>query len=123
MAELPDQACITAAESIAAQTLPLPAVTENRYGVAFVTVHQAAMFNQIIVDWWERENELRHRVFQAWPEAPYDFREITASGEAFCVWELKVIAFERDAWMSHVLTPPGGTDWEGYLQQKLSGDF
>lgn len=118
--EVPDQRCLDAALKIAACTLPQPAVSQQRYGVAFVTVHQARMFNQVIVDWWERQNELRHRVFKAEPEAPYEFKEITETGEAFCVWELGVLAFERRAWLDFILCPTSGPDWAGYLGHVLS---
>jgi len=120
--EFPDDVFLEAGEKVAEQILPLPAITSQRYGLAFITVHTAKMFNQVIVDWWERENELRHRVFKAEPEAPLDFREITESGEAFCVWELRVISFERDAWVNFVLDGKNGPDIEGYLRQKLNED-
>jgi len=61
------------------------------------------LFNQIIIDWWENDNELCHQVFKALPESPLDFRDITHTGESFCVWELAVIALERDAWIETVL--------------------
>lgn len=120
--DVPDEACRAEARALAEATLPKPALTATRYGVAFVTVHQAQMFNQIIVDWWERENELRHRVFKANPETPYQFEEITATGEAFCVWELRVLAFERAAWLQHVLRADHLGDLEGYLNAVLNED-
>lgn len=120
--QIPDKPCLGAALKIAVQTLPQPALSAQRYGMAFVTVHQARLFNQVIVDWWERENELRHRVFKAEPESPYDFREITETGEAFCVWELAVLAFERQAWLDFVLSPASGPDLEGYLGHVLKED-
>jgi hypothetical protein len=73
------------------------------------------MFNQIIVDWWENENELRHRVFKAVPEAPEAFREITHTGESFCVWELAVIGFEREAWINTVLAAADLQSLDVYL--------
>ena len=99
----------------------LPPISDTCYGLGFVTIHQAEAFNQIIVDWWEHNNELRHRVFKAQPHAPLDFTEITASGEAFCVWELAVICHERKAWMRHVLN--GAPDAQAYLGDTLSGEF
>ena len=120
--QFPDEACLEAAIEIAAQTLPHPAASPDRYGLAFVTVPQARPFNQIIVDWWERNNELRHRVFKALPEAPYAFKEITETGEAFCVWELRVLAFERAAWLDFILNPPEGADIDGYLARVLNED-
>jgi hypothetical protein len=120
--EFPEPEFVEKAKELARRTLPLPALTGERYGTAFVTIHRAAMFNQIIFDWWERVNELRHRVFKAEPEQPASFREITASGEAFCVWELRVIAFERDAWVEKVLMNPNQNGLEEYLNSQLNED-
>jgi len=118
-AERPDSASVDAALAVAAGALPRPALAPHRHGLGFVTVHQALAFNQVIVDWWEHGNELRHRVFRAEPETPCDFAEITATGEAFCVWELAVIGFEREAWLAHVLTLADGPDFEAYLSRVL----
>lgn len=102
--------------------LPEPAITSTRYGLGFTVIHQAEMFNQIIIDWWERENELRHHVFKADPEAPTDFQNITSTGEAFCVWEIKVIGFERDAWLRHMIDSEGNPAPEAYLKTRLNID-
>src|SRR4051812_45440886 len=71
LAERPQARLLKVAREIAKGTLPSPALNPTRYGAAFVTIHEAEMFNQIIVDWWERVNELRHRVFKAQPEQPF----------------------------------------------------
>jgi len=101
----PEGELIAVARKLAGQTLPCPSVTPARPGCALVVVHQAAAFNQILVDWWEQENELRHHVFKARPHAPTEFEDITATGEAFCVWELRILAHEREAWIRHALAP------------------
>ena len=122
LAEFPEPKLVETALEIAARILPSPAVSDERYGAAFVTIHQAEMFNQIIVDWWERVNELRHRVFKAAAEKPFEFEEITASGEAFCIWELRVIGFEREGWINKVLKNSGAKELDGYLNLRLNED-
>jgi len=122
LGETPAPEFIKVAEDIALRTLPQPALNRSRYGIAFVTIHQAEMFNQIIVDWWEHVNELRHHVFKAYPERPYSFEEITASGEAFCIWELRVIGFERDARVDSVLKNSAGKALDDYLNRRLDAD-
>lgn len=102
--------------------LPRPPIAADRYGVACLTIHPSVLFNQIIVDWWERNNELRHRVFKAAPETPYEFEDITATGEAFCTWELRVLGFERQAWIDNMLVNPDGPDIEKYLSRRLDED-
>jgi hypothetical protein len=104
----------------AATALPQPALTSTRYGVGFVVVHEAHSFNTVIVDWWEMVNELRHHVFRASPDAPRSFHEITASGESVCVWELRVQAFERQAWLDTVLTHPRESRFTAYLATRFS---
>jgi hypothetical protein len=95
-------------------------VTSTRYGVGFVVVHEAHSFNTVIVDWWEMVNELRHHVFRASPDAPRSFHEITASGESVCVWELRVQAFERQAWLDTVLEPHTVNAFATYLATRFS---
>jgi len=120
--EKPEKHFIEIAKEIADKILPQPALTEERYGIAFITIHQAEMFNQIIIDWWERTNELRHHVFKAEADIPTDFKNITSTGEAFCVWELRIISFERQAWIDKVLLPTEKDNFEKYLHTQLNED-
>ncbi len=78
------------------------------------------MFNQITVDWWEHSNELRHHVFRAEANHPLHFDDLTATGEAFCVWELRVIGFERDAWLETMLDSIDGPEEVAYLSRRLN---
>jgi len=112
---------IRIAKEIAGDLLPQPAISPERYGVAFVTIHEANLFNQLIFDWWERNNELRHHVFRA-DEAKTQFQNITATGEAFCVWELAILAFEREAWLKEVLGNPSKHSLQTYLKANLNTD-
>lgn len=127
-AERPEAKFLDIAKKIASETLPKPPLTDSRYGAAFVTIHQAEMFNQIIVDWWERVNELRHHVFKSMPDQPDYFQDITAGGEAFCIWELRVIGFEREAWIKAVLkntdssAAAGAAGIDDYLNFQLNED-
>jgi hypothetical protein len=117
--DLWDAGYINIAKSIAeSQIRKLPKTTEH-HNSAFLTIHIARMFNQIIFDWWAQENELRHLVFKAKPESPLSFVDITHTGEAFCVWELKVIGHERGAWMKHVLQRHERPDFIGYYEDVL----
>lgn len=121
--ERPQPMLIDTAREIAVECLPQPPLTKERHGTAFVIVHEAPeFFNTVIVDWWERVNELRHHVVRAQPKSPTLFQEITDSGEGVCVWELKVQVFEREAWLLHVLQTRDGPDLDGYLAQGFSGN-
>lgn len=98
-----DTQFIIKAKDIAKKALPKIPYSNERYGIGFIIVHPAKLFNQITIDWWENVNELRHRVFKANPQNGYLFNDITYRGEPFCVWELKVIGYERDMWVNLVL--------------------
>jgi len=117
--EKPHREFVKMAHSLASRTLPA-AGTPNCHGLGFIVIHIADMFNQIIVDWWERSNELRHHVFKAEANHPLHFDEITASGEAFCVWELRVIGYEREAWLDTVLDSLDGPEAATYLRRRLN---
>jgi hypothetical protein len=115
------ESTLKAARRIAEANLPTPARAAQRYGLGFVICHEARAFDTITLDWWECVNELRHLVFRAAP-GEHAYTNITATGEAACVWELQVIAYERDAWLDCVLRG-SKMDFARYNSLALSGMF
>lgn len=116
----PDDRLIATAHRLATGVLPMPPVTDSRYGVGFIGVHQGRGANLVFVDWWARENELHHH---AWVSAgaEYDVLEYASpSGLLACVWDLAVIGFERQAGIDAVLAAPV-PDPERYLGTVLEG--
>ena len=111
---------IAAAEAAAASTLPVTAVTETRYGVGFLGIHDGRGGNFVFVDWWEHENELHHRVFFSSSDVPGSLRPATSADPIACVWDLSVVAHEREAWIRHVLAADA-PDLDGYLGDALAG--
>jgi len=86
---------------LALDALPSPARTESRPGVGFVICHHGNGRDYVVLSWWDNENELFQRVFIR----PFDepsWHDGTGAG-SFCVWDAQVIAFERDAYVAHVL--------------------
>jgi hypothetical protein len=61
-------------------------------------------------------------VFISPHDEPTALFDMTATGPAACVWDLRVIGFERDAWLSKVLRNPGGPDIDAYLDEHLNED-
>jgi hypothetical protein len=61
--------------------------------------------------------DLFQRYFRAPLEQPARL-ELVETGQVGCVWELEVVAFEREAWLRHVLglREP---DMAGYLTDRL----
>jgi hypothetical protein len=113
-------ALLAAAERTAARVLPTPALTSTRYGVGFLGVHDGRGANFVFVDWWEEENELHHHVFLSPSDAPGALRRATSADPVACVWDLAVLAHEREAWIRHVLAAEAA-GLEAYLEDHLAG--
>ncbi len=87
--------------------LPHPAVTAQRPGVGFLIAHQGRTALYTVLAWWDNENELPIRVFVRSLERGGEWRAARGA-ESFCVWDIQVIAFEREAYVATVLA--GGAD-------------
>ncbi|HSF81772.1 MAG TPA: hypothetical protein VLA49_11090 [Anaerolineales bacterium] len=46
----------------------------------------------------------------------------TPTGLTACVWDLRLMAFERQSWLETVLANPSGPDLEAYLACRLNED-
>lgn len=96
--------------------MPRPAVGDGRPGVGFAILHQGRTGDYLILGWWDRENELPTRVFirdaDGWRPAN--------GGESFCVWDLRVLWWEREAYVGTVLA--GRDDGvEAYMKMAVRG--
>jgi hypothetical protein len=118
----PDPALVGAAYELARAALPRPAIDRDRYGASFLIVHQGNDGNYAILDWWTGENMLQHRVYHAAPGNPLAFAPFADTGIVACVWELHVMAFERQAWIDAVLANRAGPDLDAYYARRLSDD-
>ncbi len=107
------------ARDIAVARLAESAEQTAHYGVGFVGIHQGKTSNFVFVDWWASENELHHHVYVSPSADSMELVYQTPSGLAACVWDLLVIAHERDAWVKHVLKHDGGPDLEVYLSDRF----
>lgn len=86
---------------LALSALPQPATSPSRPGLGFCILHKGRGADYIVLAWWDRENEMPVRVFVHTQEE----RQWRSAGptESFCVWDLQVMAFERDAYVSTIL--------------------
>jgi hypothetical protein len=100
--------------ALVAATLPSPAVAVGRPGVGFRIAHQGATGRYAVVAWWANENELPIRL--AVRRAAGEWR-LALDEESICVWDLQILAFERDAYVETVLA--GGSPDE-YLQRRFA---
>lgn len=105
--------------ALALEALPEPAVAAGRPGVGFVILHQGRTGNYTVLAWWDNENELPLRIFVSPAGRTGPWRP-NASTESICVWDLEVLAAERDAYVRCLLTPQGGGR-EAYLQAGAPG--
>ncbi|MBS0661478.1 MAG: isochorismatase [Verrucomicrobia bacterium] len=117
--DLPGRPLVEAARMLARTHLPRPAIAPGRYGVGVLIVHEGADGNYVLLDWWEGENMLQHRVFRAPSWDPLNFRRCSPEECAFCVWELHVLHFERGAWIDTALSAPGAPNLDAYLACRL----
>jgi hypothetical protein len=101
-AESDDWSEFTRCREMAFTELPAPARTDVRPGMGFVIEHRGAGADYVVLGWWDRENELptRIKVRDQTPGAPW---RAAGPSESFCVWDLQVIAFERDAYVTTML--------------------
>jgi hypothetical protein len=120
--ERPRAALVETAKRLARERLPQPAISESRYGVGFLGVHDGRGANFIFIDWWADENELHHHVYCSATDELESLTYVTPTGLSACVWDLRVQSFERDAWLAEVLRNLGGANVEGYMARRLNED-
>ena len=112
---------VEATRTLAASVLPQPPESDDRYGIAFATAHDATSLYIALVYWWQSENELHQRIYVSPKSERIAFRQVE-NQPAGCVWELAIVDFERRAWIEDVLAGPDGPDLERYLARRLDED-
>ena len=93
-------------------------------GLGFVILHRCDDdFYFLLVSTWRNENELWETV---WAKRPDDvlFHAWPCDGPhrpTFCVWELGVVAHEREAWTEHLLSARDDAARRAYLRSTFQG--
>lgn len=100
---------------LAAAALPSGS-TDVCPGLGFMVLHQGATGDYLILCWWDRENELPTRIYVRSPEG---WRP-AVGGESFCVWDLSVMWWEREAYVASMLSGQTGGR-EAYLAMVAAG--
>jgi hypothetical protein len=119
--EFPRDELTAAGRRIVAAALPEPQA-EARYGVGWVTIHDARVGSFVVLDWWEEENMLFQRLWLSEHGDPAQLAPASSTSPTSCVWELAVAAHERQAWLDAVLTNATRPDLDGYLDIRLHAD-
>lgn len=113
---------VAAAQRIAAQHLRSLPADLHHYHLGFLGVHDGLTSNFVFLDFWADENELHHHVFVSPTAFPEQFTYVTPTGLSACVWDLRLQAFEREAWVGNVLQRSASPDFDGYLADTLNAD-
>ena len=94
----------------------------RQYSVGFMSVHEGPSANFVSLDWWADDNELYHQVYLSPADDPCHLQYVTPTGLASTVWDLRVLCFERQAWVDTVVANPAGPDFSAYLKRRLNED-
>ncbi len=92
--------------------LPQPPVTRDRPGLGLLLRHSGDGVHYIVLAWWDNQNELLTRVLVREEGTPW---RDAGGRHSFCVWDLEVIWDERNTYVRHMLSPPGGPRPDLYL--------
>ncbi|MBN1920021.1 MAG: isochorismatase [Anaerolineae bacterium] len=113
---------IDAAKAVVYSHLIDPTALQEGYGVGFLGINDGRGANFVFLDYWANENELHHHVYISPADKPEELIYATPTGIAACVWDLRVMCFERQAWLETVLMNPKKPDLEAYLARQLNED-
>lgn len=100
--------------------LPESAITDQRYGVGFLIIHQGTMRNWFLLDWWETEDIMHHLLFSSPLEDPEVITAEPDTSLIACVHELRVINFESEAWIKTMLDSDKMSDPDEYMATRFS---
>lgn len=109
------------ADALALAEAALPATPDAACPrVGFVILHRGRGADYLVLGWWARENELPLRVFVRFPDTIDAAWRAARGEESVCVWDLDVIAFEREAYVATLLSgAEPGTMRSAYLERRL----
>lgn len=133
--EMPNPATMNSGEQLASEAIDDLRQKEH-YGLAFVIIHETPGADFVTFCHWHDFNEYGIRVWIRKREGPLRFQEVIGQTLNICIWDQRIIAFERDAWTRHilangtgpcpgeyvVLTDGNGPDRQGYLSERLNED-
>lgn len=111
----------TAGVALAIGALPEAARAPGRPGIGILIAHEGRDARYVVLAWWDRENELPVRVFVA-PAAEDGEWRAARDGESFCVWDMQVLWFEREAYVETMLDPAVAEPEAEYLAEWLTID-
>lgn len=109
-------AIIDSVRAVMQNVLAQHACDNRSHGLGFCIVHIGEEAVWLLLDWWISGGIVCQRMLSAPLAQPTMFTPVSTPALA-CVWELAVIAHERDAWVRHMLTT--SPDSPAYLNDIL----
>jgi hypothetical protein len=100
--------------SLVLSELPGKGTLPGRPGLGFVIAHHGRTADYVVLSWWDNENELPTRVRVCVEKHDSGWREAMES-ESFCIWDLEVMWFERESYVSTLLSGYPGDQSHRYL--------
>ena len=76
-----------------------------------------AVYDDIITT---RKTDWINNFWKALANDPATLSPAASADSSVCVWDLRLQAFEREAWIKHVLRKPDAPDFDGYLAERLT---
>jgi hypothetical protein len=119
---MPQSELIDAARRVAHDRLVRCEDAIAHYGVGYIGIHEGKTGNFVFISCWANENELYHHVYISQSDQPHELEYMTPAGLAACTWDLRVMCFERDAWVASVLKKYPKPDIDEYLNNTLNVD-
>lgn len=87
---------------------------------AFLIVHEACNGIWSLINCWISGGMLQSATYYTSFEQPDEFALLPKEGFMACVWEMPIIAFERDLWVEHIMKKAAPADFKGYFEQYLN---
>ena len=95
--------------------LPTPALTQNRYGVGFLIIHQGVVANWLLLNWWGYEDIIHQKLFNSPVDDFPNIQEVADKTIMACIHELAIYHFEVEAWKKWILSR-AIPDFDNYLK-------
>jgi hypothetical protein len=112
-----DAPLVEAAKQTALDFLP-DSTEPGHYGVGFISVHQGKSYDFVTVGYWTYSTELRHQSYMRASSAAATLAPLSTELSSD-VWDLRLLGFEREAWVNEVLKVNPPTP-DVYLAKRLS---
>ncbi len=91
--------------------------------IAFLILHSGTEGIFSLINWWVGTNMLNTHIFFSNHDDQENFKMISGTGLAPCIWELEVINHERVSWTKNILKASENPNLEKYLSDVINMDI